>query len=249
MTAARRIVTPRRSRRNPMFRYRRYDDDIVERCVRWYISYRLSLRDRAEMMAERGLDLSPSTIWRWVQRFVPEFEKRWDARRRPTGCSWRVDETYVQICGKWFYQYRAVDKQGKTIDFLLRPDRGIAAAQAFLRKAVATNLGHGPRKVTLDGHVPSRRTLWLLRREALFWRHVQVRTSQYLNNKIEQDHRAIKRRCWAMHGFKSVAAATVTISAIELAHRIRERQFWLGHAFRRRRHSMPTAWNRALVAA
>ena len=196
---------PRHCRRDPIFRYRRHEDDLVVLCVRWYISYRLSLRDLTEMMAERGLDLYPSTIWRWVQRFVPEFEKRWDRLRRPTGSSWRLDETYVQIRGKWFYLYRAVDKQGRTIDFLLRPDRGIAAAQAFFRKAVATNRSHGPRKVTLDGHVPSRRALWLLRREALFWRHVEVRTNRYLNNIVEQDHRAIKRRCAAMHGFKSAS--------------------------------------------
>ena len=240
---------PRHRRRDPIFRYRRYEDDIVVLCVRWYISYRLSLRDLTEMMAERGLAIYPSTIWRWVQRFIPEFEKRWDRLRRPTGSSWRVDETYVQIRGKWFYLYRAVDKQGRTIDFLLRPDRGIAAAQAFFRKAVATNHGRGPRKVTIDGHVPSRRALWLLRREALFWRHVTVRTNRYLNNIIEQDHRAIKRRCRAMHGFKSASAAAVTVSGIELAHRIGKHQFWLGHARGRRRHSMLTAWNRALFAA
>ena len=146
---------PRHYRRDPIFRYRRYEDDIVVLCVRWYISYRLTIRDLTEMMAERGLAIYPSTIWRWVQRFVPEFEKRWDTLRRLTGSSWRVDEKYVQIRGKWFYLYRAVDKQGRTIDFLLRPDRGIVAAQAFFRKAVATNHGHGPRKVTLDGHVPS----------------------------------------------------------------------------------------------
>jgi transposase-like protein len=86
---------PRHRRRDPIFRYRRYEDDIVVLCVRWYISYRLSLRDLAEIMAERGLDLYPSTIWRWVQRFVPEFERRWGRLRRPTGSSWRVDETYV----------------------------------------------------------------------------------------------------------------------------------------------------------
>ena len=91
---------PRHRRRDPIFRYRRYEDDIVVLCVRWYISYRLSLRDLAEMMADRGLGLYPSTIWRWVQRFVAEFEKRWDSRRRPTGSSWRVDETYVQIRGR-----------------------------------------------------------------------------------------------------------------------------------------------------
>jgi transposase-like protein len=83
-----------------MFRYRRHGEEIIVLAVRWYISYRLSLRDLAEMLAERGLDVYPSTIWRWVQRFVPEFEKRWDRLRKPVGCSWRVDETYVQIRGR-----------------------------------------------------------------------------------------------------------------------------------------------------
>jgi transposase-like protein len=92
------------------------------------------------------------------------------------GTSWRCDETYVSIRGKWHYLYRAVDKQGKTVDFLLRRDRGIAAAQAFFRKALATNLNRWPRKVTLDGHVPSHRALRLLRREDPKWRNVEVRT-------------------------------------------------------------------------
>jgi transposase-like protein len=122
---------PRPLHRDPMFRYRRHESEIIVLAVRWYISYRLSLRDLTEMLDERGLDIYPSTIWRWVQRFVPEFEKRWDTLRRPTGSSWRVDETYVMIRGRWFYLYRAVDKQGRTVDFMLRPDRGIAAAQAF----------------------------------------------------------------------------------------------------------------------
>ncbi len=191
---------PRHRRRDPMFRYRGHGEEIIVLAVRWYISYRLSLRDLAEMLAERGLDVYPSTIWRWVQRFVPEFEKRWDRLRKPVGCSWRVDETYVQIRGRWCYLYRAVDKQGRTVDFLLRRDRGIAAAQAFFRKALHTNGCRRPRTITLDGHLPSRRALWLLRRENLLWRYVKVRTCKYLNNIVEQDHRAIKRRCSAMTG-------------------------------------------------
>ncbi len=116
--------------------------------------------------------------------------------------------------GKWHYLYRAVDKHGKTVDFLLRPDRGIAAAQAFFRKALASTLPRVPRKVTLDGHVPSRRALWLLRREHFCWRNVTVRTNKYLNNLIEQDHRAIKRRCASMAGFKTFAGAAIAIAGI-----------------------------------
>jgi transposase-like protein len=185
------------------------------------------------MMAERGVQVAHTTILRWVLRYVPEYEKRWNRFARPVGTSWRVDETYVPVRGRWHYLYRAVDKHGKTIDFLLRRDRGTAAAQAFIRKALATVAPRVPRKVTLDGHVPSRRALWLLRHEQRCWRNVEVQTSRYLSNVVEQDHRAIKRRCASMAGFKSFDTAAVTIAGIELAHRIRKRQFMLSRTYRR----------------
>jgi transposase-like protein len=125
--------------RDPIYRPRVFDPEIIELCVRWYITYRLSDRDLVGMMAERGVTVAHSTILRWVTRYVPEYEKRWHRFSRPVGTSWRCDETYVSIRGKWHYLYRAVDKQGKTVDFLLRRDRGIAAAQAFFRKALATS--------------------------------------------------------------------------------------------------------------
>jgi len=134
-----------------------------------------------------------------------------------------------------------------TIDFLLRRDRGIAAAQAFFRKALISVAPRVPRKVTLDGHVPSRRALWLLRREHPCWRNVKVRTNRYLNNIIEQDHRAIKRRCASMAGFESFANASITIAGIELAHRIRKRQFRLSRCRRGCGWSLKDAWTIALA--
>src|ERR1019366_9515653 len=118
------------------------------------------------------------------------------------------------------------------VDSLLRRDRGIDAAQAFFRKAVASNAPRVPRKVTLDGHVATRRALWLLRREHPCWRNLKVRTCKYLNNIVEQDHRAIKRRCASMAGFKLFANAAITIAGIELAHRIRKGQFSFGRGRR-----------------
>src|SRR4029434_11057214 len=208
-----------------LFKRRHFDQEIIILCVRWYVTYKLSYRDLAAMMLERGISVAPSTIFRWVQRYVPQFEKRWNRFSRPVGCSWRVDETYISVKGQWCYLYRAVDKQGRTVDFLLRQDRGIAAAQAFFRKGFASHPNRPPQKATLDGHWPSHRALRLLRREHPAWRRAHVRTCQYLNNIVEQDHRAIKRRCAPMLGFKSVKTAAVTISGIELAHRIRKRQF------------------------
>ena len=168
--------------RDPIYRRRGFDSEVIEVCVRWYISYRLSYRDLVELMADRGVAVSHTTSMRWVIRYVPEFEKRWNRFARSVGRSWRVDETYIPVRGRWHYLYRAVDKQGNTVDFLLRPDRGIAAAQAFFRQALASH-PRGPRKVTIDGHVPSRRALWRLRREHPLWRKVEVRTCKYLNKR------------------------------------------------------------------
>ena len=129
----------------------------------------------------------------------------------------------------------------------LRLDRGIAAAQAFFRKAFASHPNRPPQKVTLDGHWPSHRALRLLRREHPVWRRVHVRTCQYLNNIVEQDHRAIRRRCAPMLGFKSVKTAAVTISGIELAHRIRKRQFVCQPTDRRESLNLRTAWFAAVM--
>jgi len=125
--------------------------------------------------------------------------------------------------------------------------RKTAGAQAFFRKALASTLPRIRRKVTLDGHVPSRRALWLLRREHLCWRNVRVRTNKYLNNLIEQDHRAIKRRCASMARFKSFANAAITIAGIELAHRIRKGQFSFGRGRRGRWWSRKDEWAMALA--
>ena len=233
--------------RDPIYRRRRFDAEIIELCVRWYITYRLSYRQLAAMMAERGIIVSHTTILRWVNRYVPEFEKRWNRYARPVNTSWRVDETYIRIQGKWNFLYRAVDKYGKTVDFLLRPDRSIAAAQAFFRKALSMCSPRWPRKITLDGHVQTHLALRLLRREDPKWKYVQVRSSQYLNNLIEQDHRAIKRRCTSMGGFKSFRSAAITLSGIELAHRIRKRQFSFGRGRYGNSGSLKQLWDRALA--
>ena len=125
--------------RDPIYRGRRFEAEIIELCVRWYITYRLSYRDLVAMMAERGLPVSHTTILRWVIRYVPEFEKRWGRWARGVHSSWRVDETYICVRGKWHYLYRAVDKRGKTVDFLLRPDRGrIRSGSMFSSGAAPT---------------------------------------------------------------------------------------------------------------
>src|ERR1051325_207184 len=108
-----------------LFKGRHFDSAIIILCVRCYITYKLSYRDLKQIMAERGIDLAHTTILRWVQCYVPKFEKRWSRFTRPVGKSWRVDETYIRVRGMWKYLYHAVDKEGNTVDFLLSQHRDI----------------------------------------------------------------------------------------------------------------------------
>jgi transposase-like protein len=114
-----------------LFKGRHFDHEIIILCVRWYLTFKLSSRDLVQMMAERGIALAHTTILRWVQRYVSEFEKRWSRYAVPVGDSWRVDETYLKVRGQWVYLYRAVDKAGRTVDFLLSKRRDKDAAKRF----------------------------------------------------------------------------------------------------------------------
>jgi transposase-like protein len=134
-----------------LFKGRHFDREVIVLCVRWYLRFKLSYRDLVEMMAERNLSLAHTTIMRWVHDYAPEFERRWNRFARPAGSSWRVDETYVKISGKWVYLYRAVDSAGRTVDFRLSRKRDVGAAKAFFRKAIKSQ-GSTPRTITLDGY-------------------------------------------------------------------------------------------------
>src|SRR5271157_162423 len=140
-----------------LFKGRHFDHEIIVLCVRWYLTIKLSSRDLVQMMAERGIVLAHTTILRWVQRYVPDFEKRWNHYARPVGDSWRVDETYIKVRGQWVYLYRAVDKEGRTADFLLSKRRDVAAAKRFF--SWATRQHGAPRVITLDGYAASHRAV------------------------------------------------------------------------------------------
>jgi len=203
-----------------LFKGRHFDQEIIVLCIRWYLAFKLSSRDLVQMMAERGIALAHTTILRWVQRYVPEFEKRWSRYPRPVGDSWRVDETYIKVRGQWVYLYRAVDREGRTVDFLLSKRRDVMAAKRFFSQATRQ---HGmSRVITLDGYAASHRAVAKLKAAGTLPRRVRVRSCKYLNNIVEQDHRRIKQRIRPMIGFKRFDTATVTIRGIELAEKIKK---------------------------
>jgi transposase, IS6 family len=133
-----------------LFKWRHYESEIILLCVRRYLRYALSYRDLEEMMNERGLSVDHTTIYRWVQRYAPELEKRSRPHLRPTNDSYRVDETYVKIRGKWYYLYRAVDSTGQTIDFMLSAKRDARAAKRFFRKMLKAPKHQSPRVINVD---------------------------------------------------------------------------------------------------
>ena len=211
------------SDRPVLFQGRHFDHLLIIQSVRWYTTFKLSYRDVCALMAERGVTVVHTTVMRWVQHYVPVFEKRWKKYARPVSSSWRVDETYIRVKGKWTYLYRAVDKQSKTIDFLLSEKRDKAAAKRFFIKAIGNN--GEPEKITLDGYEASHQAVFELKAEGVLSADVEVRTSKYLNNLVEQDHRRVKQRIYPMLGCKRLANAAVTISGIELRQKIKKGQF------------------------
>lgn len=201
------------------FKGRHFDHEIIFLCIRWYVTYKLSYRDLVEMMAERGISVAHTTILRWAQRFIPEFEERWRRTHRQVGNSWFVDETYIRLKGKWVYLYRAVDQHGNTIDFLLSAKRDQAAAVRFLRKAIVT--WRRPTKLTLDKYQDNHAAIDDLK-ETGYLKRPTIRTATCLTNRIEQDHRCIKQRVRVMQTFQQFRNAQISIAGIELAHQFRE---------------------------
>lgn len=235
----------KRKRMDELFEGRHFDRDVIILCVRWYLRYKLSFRDLVEMMAERGLSLAHTTILRWVQLYSPEFVKRWKRFSRPAGQSWRVDETYVKIRGQWTYLYRAVDRSGKTINFMLSTRRDVAAAKAFFKKANKSQ-GCAPQNITLDGYAASHRAVREMKVGGLLPCGTKIRCSKYLNNLVEQDHRNIKSRVNVMLGFKRFKNAATVIAGVELMHRIRKERF--GLPFNIKETAAPAVWNTGLSA-
>jgi putative transposase len=208
------------------FKGMRFPIDVILVCIRWYAAYPLSYRHLEEIMEERGVSVDHSSINRWAIRFLPLIEKMARKHKRPVGGSWRMDETYIKVRGAWKYLYRAVDKQGKTVDFLLTAKRDMAAAKRFFEKAMEAN--GAPSKVAIDKSGANKAAIDAINTG----RDVQilVRQVKYLNNIVEQDHRAIKRLIRPMLNFKSFRSAGSVLAGIELMHMIRKGHFAINDA-------------------
>ncbi|PWK66402.1 IS6 family transposase [Aminobacter sp. AP02] len=212
-----------------MFKGCHFDRSVILLCVRWYLAYGLSLRNLEEMMAERGLSVDHSSVHRWVIRFSPWLLKRFNLRKRSVTGKWYMDETYIKVRGQWTYLYRAIDSVGDTVEFYFSEQRDLPAARRFFKQALE-RYGR-PNRVVIDGSQTNHEAIVscdithrLQTRAAGFSKPITIRKSKYLNNRIEQDHRNIKRRIRPMLGFKSPASANIILSGIELIHMMRKRQ-------------------------
>jgi IS6 family transposase len=213
------------------FRYRHFLPEVILQCLRWYLRYPLSYRQLKEMMIERGIQVDHTTIYRWIQHYAPEFEKRLRWYARPLTWSLRVDETYIKVKGQWKYLYRAVDKQGRTVDFMLAHKRDLATAKRFFHKMLK-QCKQRPSSITTDKHAPYSKAIEELKKEGHLDHNVNHRQIKYLNNILEQDHRRIKRRTRPMLGFQSFKTANRTLKGIEaMAMMIKQQTIYLTEAF------------------
>jgi transposase, IS6 family len=210
------------------FKWRHFEGQIILLCVRWYLRYCLSYRDLEEMMVERGLKVDHTTIYRWVQQYAPELEKRCKPHLKQTSDSWRVDETYIKVKGEWLYLYRAVDSAGNTLEFLLSEHRDAQAAKRFLARALDASHTSTPRVINVDRNPAYPKAVDELKAEGQLPQGCQLRPVKYLNNLIEQDHRFIKRLVKAGLGFCSFPTAWRTLRGYETMQMIRKGQVQVG---------------------
>jgi transposase, IS6 family len=210
--------------RATLFQKRHFAAEIIVTCVRWYLRFSLSLRDVEELMAERGLSVDHTTIWRWTQTYAPEVQRRLRGQLKPKGSTWHMDETFVRIAGRWRYLFRAVDSSGQTVDFYLSETRDREAAKCFLKRALANPDNCPPHVFARDKLRSYPAAIRELQGEGHFCHSCRHQTRRYANNCIESDHRHVKRRLRAMQGPRTTATACAVIAGIEAVQMIRKGQ-------------------------
>ncbi|MBA8667949.1 IS6 family transposase [Holosporaceae bacterium 'Namur'] len=210
------------------FKWRHYEGEIILLCVRWYLRYRVSYRNLSEMMEERGLNICPSTIYRWVQHYGPEIQKKVSYFIKSTNASWYLDETYIKVKGKWLYLYRAIDSNKNTIDFYLSKTRNHKAAKLFLTKLLNKENTYEPKSITVDTNPSYSLAFTQLQKEGKF-ANTTIRKNKYLNNIIEQDHRRVKWKTKDAMGYHSYKTAYNTIRGIETINMLFKGQLYHLH--------------------
>ena len=205
-----------------MFKRHRYPKAIILQAVYFKLRFTLSYRDVEELLEIRGVKVDHSTIQRWVFKFSPFVESNMNKRKNVVGNSWRMDETYIKVGGKDRYLYRAVDKQGNTVDFLLTKRRMKGSAQKFLNKAIGNN--GKPRLINIDKSGANTQAIRIVNQYSLTFKKIRIRRVKYLNNIVDQDHRTIKRRIAITTGFKEFESAQRTLAGIEIVNIIRKNQ-------------------------
>ncbi len=211
------------------FKGAQYPKDVILFAVFFYVRYGVSYRDLEEIMCERGVSVDHTTLNRWVTRYSSAIAEAARRRKKSCDCSWRMDETYIKVKGAWVYLYRAVDKHGKTLDFMLSERRNKPAAMKFFARMMEVN--GLPRKIVIDKSGANTAGINAINKMLKgFGCPVQIEMvrRKYLNNIVEQDHRFIKRRTRPMLGFKAFASAAATLDGIEVAHMIRKGQLTPG---------------------
>src|SRR5215212_2268776 len=206
------------------FKWRHFEPTIIVLCVRWYCRYSLSYRDLEEMMHERGLSVDHTTVWRWVQKYAPEINKRIRPHLKMSGTSYRIDETYIKVGKQCKYLYRAVDKEGQTIEFMLSAKRNVLAAKRFFRKMMRADHRRLPFTISVDKNAAYPDAFTSLQDEKVLPKDCTLRRVKYLNNVIEQDHRFVKKKVRASQCFKSFHTAERTLEGIEALNMIRKGQ-------------------------
>ena len=205
-----------------MFQCHRYPKAIILQAVYFKLRFTLSYRDIEELLQIRGVEVDHSTIQRWVFKFSPEIEKKMHRRKFKVGGSWRMDETYIKVGGKDRFLYRALDKEGNTVDFLLTKRRQRMSAQKFFNKAIGNN--GKPRVINIDKSGSNYSAIRVVNKRSHSIKKIKIRQCKYLNNIVEQDHRAIKRRIGITTGFKEFESAQRTLAGIEIVNIIRKNQ-------------------------
>ena len=206
------------------FRGVRFPAEVILWAVRWYLMFPVSYRDLELMLADRGVEVDHTTVFRWIQAYAPEIEKRIRPHLRPSNGSWRVDETYAKVKGRWMYLYRAVDSRGQTIAFLLSAKRDAEAAKRFFRKASGQPHTVSPRTVTVDKNPAYPMAVTEMKADGELWRFSRLRQCKFLNNIVEQDHRRVKRLVRPGLGFGGFRTARRTLAGYEAMAMVRKGQ-------------------------